>query len=89
MGLNKKRRKRDWCPGGGEHLDFRWDDESRKECENPERRKVKYVRCKICGQRFEVYNRECEDPGCVHFYIPDHKAYVMTFEQYMKRKAKS
>jgi hypothetical protein len=71
----KKKRVRTWCPGGGKCIDFQFDEESRKLCLTPEKRKVKYARCTVCNQRFEVYYEECHDAGCVHSYIPKHKAY--------------
>jgi transcription elongation factor Elf1 len=71
----KRSRVRLWCPGGGVDVGFQYDDESRKLALTPEKRKVKYVRCGVCGQRFEVHNRECHDAGCVHQRVPRHKAY--------------
>lgn len=73
MGLLKKKRIRTWCSGGGRDLGFEWSDKSRKT--KPEDRKVKFIRCSVCGQRFEALNRECHDAGCVHQQVPPHKAY--------------
>jgi len=67
------RKKRDWCPGGDEKLGFTYNHENR--ITPPERRKVKFVRCRVCGQRFERKNRECDDYGCIHYSVPKHKAY--------------
>jgi len=67
------KKKRVWCPGGGQHLTSQYDDESRKT--KPEDRKVKHIRCSVCDQRFEIQNKECHDPGCVHGFVPNHKAY--------------
>jgi len=75
MALNKKKRIKEWCSGGGEALTIEWSKESRKLCLTPDKRKTKYARCKICNQRFEIYNRECDDLGCIHMSIPKHKAY--------------
>lgn len=73
--LKKPKRKkiRVWCPGGGKDIGFDYNHKSRSTPE--EKRKVKYIRCGVCGQRFEVFNKECHDPGCVHHYVPKHKAY--------------
>jgi len=71
----KRTKVRVWCPGGGKDLGFDYDAKSRKLAKTPEKRKVKFVRCGVCSQRFEVYNRECHDPGCVHYHVPPHKAY--------------
>lgn len=73
MALPKKKRIKTWCSGGGKDLGFQYDKESR---ETPsEKRRLKYVRCQVCDQRFQAYNRECHDVGCVHTYVPKHKAY--------------
>lgn len=69
------RKRRTWCPGGGKDLGFIYDKESRKLSKTPERRKIKFVRCSVCDQRFEVQNKDCHDPGCTHSFIPNHKAY--------------
>ena len=71
----KRVRVRTWCPGGGKDLGFQYDDKRRELSKNPERRKTKHVRCGVCDQRFEVYNRDCHDPGCTHFHVPRHKAF--------------
>lgn len=71
----RRSRVRTWCPGGGEDLGFEYNKESRRISDNPHLRKVKHVRCKICGQRFEIYNRDCHDPGCTHSKVPKHKAF--------------
>lgn len=71
----KRSRVRTWCPGGGQNLGFVYDRKSRQLAENPERRKVKFVRCSVCDQRFEVHNRDCHDPGCTHFDVPRHKTF--------------
>ena len=68
------KRRRDWCPGGGLVLDFTYNQENRDT--PPERRKIKTVRCSECGQRFEVHNKECSDHGCIHSFVPKHKATV-------------
>lgn len=33
----------------------------------------KRVRCPDCKKRFLVFIRECDDPGCLHLYMPKHK----------------
>jgi predicted amidophosphoribosyltransferase len=60
MGLNKKKRVLEWCPGGG------------KELPEPKRR----ARCSVCGKQFAVRKVECHDPGCFHYDIPKHKRRV-------------
>lgn len=70
----KKKPKRDWCSGGGKMIDWEWNHD-KKWNTSPDLRKVKYARCSVCNQRFEVINRECEDAHCWHKYIPKHKAY--------------
>ena len=67
------KKKRTWCPGGATQLGFTWSKESRKML--PEDRKIKFIRCPICDQRFEVQNKECHDHGCIHHFVPNHKAY--------------
>jgi len=37
-------------------------------------RKVKkYIRCPNCKKRIQCYIRECDDPGCLHLWMPKHK----------------
>lgn len=65
----KRSKQRLWCPGGGESRDWHWDDSE------PERRKKKFIRCKVCDQRFEAEQRACCCPNCIHFKVPRHKAW--------------
>lgn len=71
----KRKKVRTWCSGGMKDLGFEYSRESRKMAATPEKRKTRFVRCSICDQRFEVYNQECHDPGCIHQKVPRHKAY--------------
>lgn len=75
MAVPRKKRVRDWCPGGGLDVEpgaFTFNGASRR---SPRGMKKKYVRCAACDQRFEVHNRECGDSGCVHHRVPKHKAF--------------
>lgn len=69
----KKRPPRVWCPGGGKFIDCLHED--RKKIKEPSHRPVKYVRCEVCGQRFETKNVDCCCPGSVHATVPRHKAW--------------
>lgn len=65
-----------WCPGGGRHLQFEFTKLSRRLSLTPYKRKIKYARCEVCDQRFEVQNKDCHDPGCTHQFVPRHKAFL-------------
>ena len=67
--LGKTKKKiRTWCPGGNDNLGYIDNGNNDRDKIKP-----KYVRCKICDQRFEAYNKrtDCCDIICV----PKHKAY--------------
>lgn len=67
--LGKTKKKiRIWCPGGDENLGY-----TEESGQDVDKIKVKYVRCKICDQRFEAYNKRS---GCCSITcVPKHKAY--------------
>lgn len=60
----KRSKVRLWCPGGGKVIGC--------ECHNPV---TKFIRCEVCGQRFEPYYRMDEHDGEKFYYMPKHKAY--------------
>ena len=84
--LHKKRRHKDWCPGGGRHITFTVKEKIRKakpglpwthEEVPKQEAKVVMVRCPGCDQRFETYNTEdCCGNGIGSRRIPRHKATV-------------
>lgn len=36
----------------------------------------KKVRCPKCRKQLETFTRSCHDDGCIHVYMPKHKAPV-------------
>lgn len=70
-----KPRRRDWCPGGGVCIDWYWNHDKRRRVVPYQKNRTKFIRCGACGQRFEALFRECQDSGCVHIWVPKHKAY--------------
>lgn len=71
MALLKKKRVRIWCPGGGTPIGS---------CEKPKEGKeylrTKFVRCSVCGQRFEAQNVPTSCADDVHRRVPKHKAHL-------------
>lgn len=68
-----------WCETEDVHLDALGFARKIDEYGHYILRGLKYpkkVRCPKCGKQFETFTRECHDPGCIHLYLPKHKAPV-------------
>ena len=72
----KKKRKREWCSGGGEVIERMPYGEAIENLVEPTKTKVKYVRCAVCNQRFEIWNdKDYFFYDNVKRRVPKHKAY--------------
>lgn len=56
-----------WCQEKNVHIDFVG---SRGKLWKPV---PKRIVCPKCKKRYLTFVRECDDPGCLHLYLPKHK----------------
>jgi len=70
----KKDKTRVWCPGGNTPI----GGCNRENERGSDRKSVRYERCPVCNQRFELYARDTEPEDSkpdIHYSIPRHKAF--------------
>ena len=74
-----KQRTREWCQGGGKVLEVFgvYDKKAKKEWGEEHLRKVEYIRCPTCNQKFEICNSEDAHSFSweIARTIPKHKSY--------------